>query len=98
MSDIKSSTMYNITARWRLDDNFINDITFLIANNKDIQSYLIDYYFECLIHMRDNRTICLTPQGKLDTYNVEYKLRQNEKQRMQHHNDNTRCHQSYFNI
>lgn len=88
---MKSSTMDVITKAWLQDNAFVDDIAFLLTKNVFLHPYLIDHYLEELIKLKNNKDFCLTPQGKLDVYHVEFKLRQAEKHRRKLVKQNNSC-------
>ncbi len=95
---MKNSTMDVITKAWLQDNAFVDDIAFLLTQKVIVQPFLFDYYLEELINLRNNKTFCLTPQGKLDVYHVEFKLRQAEKQRIRNVVDTNSCPSQPFAV
>lgn len=80
-----------ITKAWLQDNAFVDDIAFLLTKDVHIYPYQLDLYLEELVKLQNNRTFCLTPQGKLDVYHIEFKLRQAEKQRAKLIRENNSC-------
>ena len=80
-----------ITTAWLQDNAFVDDIAFLLTKDVFLHPYLLDFYLEGLVKLQSNKDFCLTPQGKLDVYHIEFKLRQAEKQRQKLVKENNRC-------
>lgn len=80
-----------ITTAWLQDNAFVDDIAFLLTKDVELYPYLFDFYLAELVKLKNDRSFCLTPQGKLDVYHVEFKLRQAEKQRRRLVQENNSC-------
>ncbi len=88
---MKTSTMDTVTRAWLEDNAFVDDIAFLLNKDVILHPYLFDFYLAELVKLKNNKLFCLTPQGKLDVYHVEFKMRQAEKQRIQTITKENRC-------
>ena len=71
--------MEKITKEWLANNTNIDSISTLLIKDVELHPYLLDFYYNELIELNKTKKVCLTPQGKLDTFQYEFNQRQSEK-------------------
>ncbi len=71
--------MEKITKEWFAKNSNIDSISTILLKEVEIHPHMLEFYFAELIKLNNSKKICLTSQGKLDTFQYEFNLRQSEK-------------------